>query len=411
MKRTLIGILCAALSVGQAAERKAHPVDDSLFSEIDGISRGLEEITGLKFKTKVPSAVLNKDQLRKFLSGRIDKTMRPADIKAESLILRMLGLIPEGFDLRGETVDLLTEQAAAFYDYQRQKLFLMQGDTGEAGIMALAHELAHALADQNYPLGKYIRQKNQSDDAASARMAVMEGQANWLMSSYLHKRAGLGPDVPEAMLQMMSGSVETSAAQFPVFAQSPLYIRESLVFPYRGGMLFQDAVYRKLGKEGFAEVFRRAPESTQQVIHPDRYLEKISPKLPAPPKVKNEPGFRKLAEGSLGEFDVRVLLEQFGRKDLIDKLAPSLVGSQFVLLEHKREKYPVFAFTTRWASPAQAKEFWRFYLGAVKAKSKTFNPAPDTATTQTGRTDVGGYSLTLAGDLVECVEGLKTSVN
>ena len=58
------------------------------------------------------------------MSSRVDKAIKPADIKAESLTLKMLGLIPQDFDLRQQTVDLLTEQAAAFYDYQKKKLFL-----------------------------------------------------------------------------------------------------------------------------------------------------------------------------------------------------------------------------------------------------------------------------------------------
>lgn len=227
------------LSLGLClADQKTQPAP-SLFSEIGGICHDLETITGLKFTHTVPSAVIDKDQLRTFLNGRIDKAMKPADVKAESLILKMLGLVPQDYDLRQETVDLLTEQAAAFYDYKKKKLFLLAGDTGDAALMALAHELSHALADQNFHLEKFIKEDNGSDDAATARMAVMEGQATWLMSAYLHMRAGLGPDVPEPILQMMSSSVEESATQYPVYSQSPLYIRDSLVFPYKGGMLFR----------------------------------------------------------------------------------------------------------------------------------------------------------------------------
>jgi hypothetical protein len=51
---------------------------------------------------------------------------------------------------------------------------------------------------------------------------------------------------------MMKKSIEGSAAQqYPVFSQAPLYIRESLVFPYSDGLAFQDAVFRKLGSEAF----------------------------------------------------------------------------------------------------------------------------------------------------------------
>ncbi len=408
MKPILIGVLGLTALAAQPPDSGRR---ESLFPEIEGISRSLEEISGLKFKRKVAAAVLDKAQLRKFLTSRIDKTMRPSDLKAESLILKMLGLIPQDFDLRGQTVDLLTEQAAAFYDYQRKKLFLMEGDTGEAALMALAHELAHALADQNFHLEKYIKQNSQSDDAATARMAVMEGQATWLMSAYLHQRAGLGIDIPPVIMQMMSSSVEQGASQYPVFSQSPLYIRDSLIFPYKGGMLFQDAVYRKLGKDGFAEVFRRAPQSSQQIFHPERYLNREGPKLPPVPLVPDSKKMRKLAEGTLGEFDFRVMLAQFGTKDQAETLAPGLAGSQFVLWESKNDERPVLAFASRWSSEEQAREFWTFYRQALKAKSKAFEPGAESDTMFSGRTEAGFYRLTRKADTVESIEGLKSSVN
>ena len=408
MKPILIGVLSLTALAAQAPDTGRR---ESLFPEIEGISRSLEEISGLKFKHKVAAAVLDKAQLRKFLTSRIDKTMRPSDLKAESLILKMLGLIPQDFDLRAQTVDLLTEQAAAFYDYQRKKLFLMEGDTGEAALMALAHELAHALADQNFHLEKYIKQNSQSDDAATARMAVMEGQATWLMLAYLHQRAGLGIDIPPVIMQMMSSSVEQGASQYPVFSQSPLYIRDSLIFPYKGGMLFQDAVYRKLGKDGFAEVFRRAPQSSQQIFHPERYLNREGPKLPPVPFVPDSKKMRKLAEGTLGEFDYRVMLAQFGTKDQAETLAPGLAGSQFVLWESKNDAHPVLAFSASWSSEEQAREFWTFYRQALKAKSKAFETGAESETMFSGRTEAGFYRVTRKAEMVESIEGLKSSVN
>ena len=128
-----------------------------------------------------PYGVLNKDQLRAFLEQRIQKTLKPDDIRAEELTLKMLGLIPSDFDLRQNTVDLLTEQAAAFYDYNKKRLFILDSTKDdEEAHLALVHELAHALADQHHPLGKYMKEGNPDDDADTARQAVMEGQATWL---------------------------------------------------------------------------------------------------------------------------------------------------------------------------------------------------------------------------------------
>jgi hypothetical protein len=117
MKR-LISLLTAWVLVSPAPAQQ-------LFTDIGRIKEGLSEITGLKFKRDVPYARIGKDQLRRYLEQRLRDTMKPDDARAEELTLKMLGLVPADFDLRKNTLDLLTEQAAAFYDYNQKKLFVL----------------------------------------------------------------------------------------------------------------------------------------------------------------------------------------------------------------------------------------------------------------------------------------------
>src|SRR5712692_1515941 len=203
MKRFLAFLLLAAALVLGAEPQP-------LFSEIGKIEAGLADITGLPFKRDVPYAVIDKAQLRQFLERRIKEAIKPADLRAEELTLKMLGLLPQDFDLRRTTVDLLTEQAAAFYDYNKKKLFVLEGSAGADARMALVHELAHALADQHFRLGKYIHEGARSDDAATARLAVMEGQASWLMSAYLSKQSGGPAEVPEQVMNLMTRGIANS---------------------------------------------------------------------------------------------------------------------------------------------------------------------------------------------------------
>ncbi|HEX6894623.1 MAG TPA: hypothetical protein VF146_05090, partial [Bryobacteraceae bacterium] len=92
-----------------------------LFSEIGLMEQRLSEITGLPFLRMIPASVMNKEQLRRYLEQRVKDTIKPDDIRGEELTLKLLGLVPQEFDLRQNTVDLLTEQAAAFYDYNKKK--------------------------------------------------------------------------------------------------------------------------------------------------------------------------------------------------------------------------------------------------------------------------------------------------
>ena len=73
--------------------------------------------------------------------------------------------------------------------------------------VALVHELAHALADQQHPLGKYLKKGTPDDDGSTAREAVMEGQATWLTWAYVSKRNGGKAEVSKEMIDSASSSV------------------------------------------------------------------------------------------------------------------------------------------------------------------------------------------------------------
>jgi hypothetical protein len=389
-----------------------HAGQQTRFPEIAAMEQDLSTITGLPFTRRVPYAVINKEQLRRYLEQRIKEAIKPAELRAEELTLKMLGLVPADFDLRQNTVDLMTEQAAAFYDYNKKKLFILEGTTkGAEERIALVHELAHALADQHFRLGKYIHEGSHSDDGATARLAVMEGQASWLMTAYMSKLSGGPAEVPEQMLELMSQGIASSAAQYPVYSKAPAYIRESLVFPYSGGMLFQDAIYRKMGKDSFAEVFRNPPASTQQILHPDRYLTHTASKNPAPPAIPHAHTLRVLAQGNLGEFDYRVLLNQHAGPDEGIAAAAHLSGSSYELLEYKHGRSPVLAFASAWDSDESAQKFFDLYRSVLKGKWKTLEISSDAPSSIAGRGDSGYFRVWRTGATVNHIEGSESPLN
>jgi hypothetical protein len=403
MKRLLACLLLTAVLLGAA--------EWPLFSEIGTIEQGLSEITGLRFTRHVPYALIDKQQLRRYLEDRI-KEIKPADIRAEELTLKLLGLIPPDFDLRQNTVDLLTEQAAAFYDYNKRKLFVLEGsDAGSEERMVLVHELAHALADQHFPLRKYIREGSQSDDGSTARLAVMEGQATWLMAAYLSKLGGGPAEVPDAVLQLMTNPTDSTPEQYPVFSQAPPYIRDSLVFPYNEGMLFQNAVFKKLGREAFSEVFRHPPLSTQQILHPNRYLSQSASGMPDPPAVPEHRQLHELGDGTLGEFDFRVLLSQYTTKEQGEQAATHLTGGSYALYEYKHDKLPVLALASTWDSDESAGKYLEFYGQVLKGKWKKLEIASQSATEITGHGDSGYFRTWKDGASVYQLEGLKSPVH
>src|SRR5438876_12311672 len=124
MPRRIVSALLAvtALLCGAAVRQS----DRQVFDQINSIVKSLSGITGLSENHPVQYARISKRQLRQFLTKRIKKTVKPDELYVDELSLKMFGLVPADFDLRRSTIDLLTEQAAAFYDYDKKKLFLLE---------------------------------------------------------------------------------------------------------------------------------------------------------------------------------------------------------------------------------------------------------------------------------------------
>jgi hypothetical protein len=272
---------------------------------------------------------------------------------------------------------------------------------------ALVHELAHALADQNFHLERFIKQGGASDDSELARMAVMEGQATWLMTEVLARKSGQSVSNNPALLDAMSGAGEEGTSQYPVFNSVPLYLRETLVFPYTEGARFQNAVYKKMGQAAFAELFRHPPDTSQQILHPAKYFDHAEPTHPAFPHVAPGKGFKDLSEGMLGELDHAILIRQYGGGQQAD-MAAHWKGGRYSLQENKSHSRVILRYVSEWDSAEIARDFFRFYPQVLRKKWKKMDIASETESSVAGIGDDGYFVVRQTGTLVSSVEGLAS---
>ncbi len=313
--------------LGLAAELPSRERIQALFGEVAGI-------TGLPPRKPVRYQGIRRNELSRDLQRRIQRTASDREVRDEELALQWMGLVPPDYNLRQSTVDLLTEQAAAFYDYRRRRLVLMENPLGEYEESVIAHELAHALADQHFRIGRYMDAAGRTDDAAMARMAVVEGQASWLMTEFELRRSQRGSLFRNSSLLPGWSSVSRDHSfGFPVLEKAPLYIRASLLFPYWEGGRFQAAAIERMGVAGFRHVFEHPPLSTQQILHPEVYWEGRRPEqleLPA----WNSRGSRVISAGVLGELDFLIFFELANVSDAAN-LAQKWRGGRYEIRERR----------------------------------------------------------------------------
>jgi hypothetical protein len=204
----------------------------------------------------------------------------------------------------------------------------------------------------------------------------------------------------------VADSGESSMADYPVLKNSPLYIQQSLLFPYAQGTLFFDAVYRKLGKSAFAEVFTHPPANSAQIIHPEKYFAHEKPSEPALPKLAWEG--REVTDGSMGEFDHQMLLQQYLGAPKATELAPHLRGGRFrIVTPSGRDAKPVLLYSAEWDSSHSAADYLDAYRKILHAKWQHCEFTAQKSNMMAGTGDNGSFVVWLSGNVLSSVEGLK----
>ncbi len=379
-------------------------------AEINSVLKQLAEITGFKIRRQLPFQMVNREQVNQYLKQQIKRNVKPSDIRAEEITLKKFGFVPPDFDLRKTTIDLLTEQAAAFYDFHRKKLFISDWAAQNMRQAALVHELGHALADQNYSLEKFMGSGGDQSEDSIARETVVEGQASWLMLEYAARLQGKSLKDPETAREFLKSDDAGSDddKQYPVFSNAPLYIRRTLMFPYDEGEKFQQAVFMKDGQQAFAELFNKPPTTTSQVIHPDRYFSHVAETAPELPKA--EPHTKAFVSGSVGELDEEILLRQYLDRAVAEEISPKLKGGSYRIDESKSDHRMTLVYVSEWDGEPAADEYFKAYRRVLQGKWKQCEITMDAPARIAGHSEDGYFSVTLKGNHVLSREGFALAI-
>ncbi len=227
--------------------RKSSPSTESrkaeekeLLDSVNAILKIQSDDTALPIKHEVKRQLTSRDDVEKFFVERFQKDEAAQKLKRSEIVLKKFGLIPRDFYLEGFMLELLREQVAGYYNADNKTVYLLDWIDPDQQKPVLAHELTHALQDQNFKLEKWsktglagekkVQDEIQSDEQLAARDAVLEGQAMTAMLDYM--LAPTGQSVLTSPLLVKATEIGmTSGGGSPVYDKAPLYLQQALIFP------------------------------------------------------------------------------------------------------------------------------------------------------------------------------------
>ncbi len=321
------------------------------------LERQTAALRGLSFKKPVNYKIIGRDELRKVIESKLAEQYNEQQLRDYGRTLETVGLIPEGTDLREAIVGLYDEQVAAFYVPEERALYTFTDLSLDDNLdrVTLAHELTHALQDQNYDLTKFPLRVTDNDDLALATAALVEGDATLVMAQYY----GENLDMRTMLKDVLGLMLGQNTAKFQA---APAYLRDSLLFPYQQGAEFAMAVFANGGTDALNKAFEHPPVCTKQILHPAKFLhDRQDPEKIELPKLE-APGWRLIGSNAVGEFGLRTLLAQpFGVLDA-QRLAAGWNGDRYQVYERGADGPTVLLWTIAWETEQAAADFadaWR----------------------------------------------------
>jgi len=347
-----------------------------LFRSVDQILQFASQDTGLPIEHQVKRNLITREQVEKYVNKRMKDDKDTKRLEQAQLVLEKFGLLPHGYDLHAEFLRLMAEQIAAYYDPRSQSVNLLDWLPADAQKPVLAHELTHALQDQQVNLDKWELagakddtplpdpQEYASEEAQTARQCVAEGQAQVVWFDYtlapIHKNILTAPEFVDAVRAAMGDTKDS-----PVFSEAPTFLKESLLMPYTFGLDFVRVVLEKKGQEAaFAGLLHDPPIDTRQIMQPQTYLQHQVVPEPMIPDLDAlvAPDYKRFDFGSMGEFDVYLLAKQYGVEDAPNYYRHWRGGYYFAAQNRKGPKDQIaMLYYSKWDSPEAARDFAKLY--------------------------------------------------
>ncbi|MBI5870761.1 MAG: hypothetical protein HZB44_07380 [Actinobacteria bacterium] len=325
---------------------------------IQSIEREVSRIRNLPIRNDIAVSYVNRDQLRQEMKEEMEKEYDPAEIATEEKVLKSLDLLPAEADLAAVIEEMLSSEIAGFYDDETKELKLVS-ETPELNLMnqvTLAHEVTHALQDQSFQLTEFLPDDSGNADSDLARLSLVEGDATLTEEAYTASNLS-GVD----LLNLLMGSLGASGG-----LMGSSYLENSLLFPYMNGLEFVGAIKEKGGWQAVDAAYSNPPQSTEQVMHPEKYFAAEAPVpvvIPDLASIAGE-GWTVTFDEVLGEFDALEILQ--GLSSSRARRAAAGWGGGAISFAEGPGGETLMAVVFVWDSEADAAEFAEAMGGALE---------------------------------------------
>jgi hypothetical protein len=280
-------------------------VNPTVAAEIENLQLQVSGLRELPILEDVNTNLIMRSKVRSLLEEYYNSIEGSQEqIEDSSTVLVALGLMDPNYDLLSNILSSLTDGVGGFYLHESNQIYVIGYRFAAIEKFIYAHEFDHALIDQHFNLAEinvYPRCEG-DEDRCRAIQALVEGDAILLMTQWLTQ---VSTAAEYDKIMRYDPTTRILVEQNP----PPFAVRNSQ-FPYVEGLTFVEFLYARDGWNSVNQAFSRLPASTEQILHPDKYLGGEAPLSVSSVRLDGVLGdeWRLVRENTLGEWMTYLLL-------------------------------------------------------------------------------------------------------
>lgn len=322
--------------------------------KIANIIKFVETRRGLSLPQALPINFLQRNQLQQQWKAEAIDSRVARMIENQELLHRALGLIQERANLAEAAAEFQTRSLMGYYRPDNKSMYIVADSVNMFADeeMTFAHEYVHALQDYYFDLSSLLR-FDSSMDAILAARALPEGDAK--LVEELFTAQNIGED------QLEYSAYRYLLQEPPALEGISPALSIATFFPYTAGEFFVLYLFFEGGFQWdrVNQAYQNPPISTEQVLHPEKYIAGEKPILVIVPDLSPalDASWQEIDQNILGELGLLIWL--------IDQVEPNLAingaagwdGDRYTLWLNENDQ-PLLGHVSIWDSEMEAREFF-----------------------------------------------------
>ena len=333
---------------------------DQILDDIGGRASG---IRGIQPPEGFGRSLQSRDEF-KASSELVDGT--PQDLALLKDLCLVLDLCDETHDLEQTIKDLTGLGVLGYYRPEDKSVTLVTDEDGVDPLawLTYAHEYTHALQDRRFDLSS-LEPVDSSFEASKGLAALVEGDAKLVENLFYET-------LPKEQQIMVEEALDRAIEEFAGSAVgAPRIITETFGWEHVAGAQLVFRLYLSGDFEVVNQSFENPPRSTEQVLHPEKYLTGEPPlnvDLPDLAPVLGT-GWIERDTGVLGELRTKVYLDTFLSTDQSEEAAAGWGGDRYALFKDGEDRL-LMVVRILWDRPLDADQFSVAYQGLAAVKGQ-----------------------------------------